>query len=231
VKLTRGSAGDARTLLAFRRRDPNLYSAAVGRGGGDRARRPGGRADPRLRQDLGSHREQAPRPRVLARWPPNVRTHTSAAGEDTLEEHPSRQSARSAGHGRCRASARCSCCHLNPTHNAGQLTSGGTGSLRRGGRRRRAQGRRSGQVPGGNSQSLDNLYGKILRIDPGRRATGRTRYRPTTRSRDGRRAGDLAVRTAQPVAVLLRPATNDPGSATSARTTGRRSTGPAGAPA
>jgi glucose/arabinose dehydrogenase len=57
--------------------------------------------------------------------------------------------------------------HADPHHNGGQLAFGrdrmlyvaiGDGGGHRGGG--------SAQVPGGNSQSLDNLYGKIVRIDP-----------------------------------------------------------------
>ena len=64
-----------------------------------------------------------------------------------------------------------------------------------------------GHASGGNGQSLDTLLGKILRIDPtpsgdapytvpGRQPVRRHRRRPP---------GDLGVRAAQPVAVLVRP--------------------------
>ena len=80
----------------------------------------------------------------------------------------------------------------------------------------------------GNGQSLGTLLGKILRIDP-RASGGRayTRPAPTTRSSAARGARDeiYALRAAQPVALLLRPARPATSrSATSARTRSRRST-------
>ena len=78
-------------------------------------------------------------------------------------------------------------------------------------RRRRRRGRPGpGHAAGGNGQSLDTLLGKILRIDPTPTASEpRTRCPPTTRSSGHARRppGDLGVRAAQPVAVLVRHAT------------------------
>jgi glucose/arabinose dehydrogenase len=95
--------------------------------------------------------------------------YTSAAGEDTLEEHAVTAGRRGQPVTIDPASKRTLFVlpHPNPTHNAGQLTFGRDGMLYvavgdGGGKK----GTGPGQVPGGNSQSLDNLYGKILRIDP-----------------------------------------------------------------
>ena len=59
----------------------------------------------------------------------------------------------------------------------------------------------------GNGQNLDTLLGKILRIDP--RQDGSRPYSVPEDNpfvgRAGARAGDLRLRPAQPVAVLVRP--------------------------
>ena len=95
-----------------------------------------------------------------------------------------------------------------PNHNGGQLAFGPDGMLYIGlGDGGVAGDIGAGHAPGGNGQSLGTLLGKILRIDPTpTRVTPRTRCRRTTRSSAARRAaGDLGVRPAQPVALLLRP--------------------------
>ena len=81
--------------------------------------------------------------------------------------------------------------------------------------------------PQNRAQNLGELLGKILRIDP--TPNGNAPYTiPADNPFVGHErcpSGDLDVRAAQPVALLVRPrdrATS--GSATSARTTGKRST-------
>ena len=61
-------------------------------------------------------------------------------------------------------------------------------------------------------QNLGSLLGKILRIDPRRRAAARPYTVPADNpfvGRDGARARDLRLRPAQPLALLLRPRTGD----------------------
>jgi glucose/arabinose dehydrogenase len=122
-----------------------------------------------LSDRLGRQREQG---LLGLTFSPNGRAlyvyFTSAAGENTLEEYRVRT-----GPGRPvrvdLASRRTLLveAHALPTHNGGHLAFGPDGMLYvaigdGGGHR----GEGPGQVPGGNSQSLDNLLGKILRIDP-----------------------------------------------------------------
>ena len=83
-----------------------------------------------------------------------------------------------------------------------------------------------GGDPDGNGQNLGALLGKILRIDPRRHGVA-----PYTIPADnpfvgqaGSAGRDLDVRTAQPVAVLVRPRPATCGSATSDRASTRRST-------
>jgi len=168
ARVTRG------TSLAFRRHDPNVYlTRQSGQVVPIRLGREPARAGPPildLRQNLGSHREQGLLGIVFS--PDGHRMYvyyTSPDGEDTLEEY----AVTSGRHGRPvtvdQASKRTLFVlpHPNPTHNGGQLAFGRDRMLYvavgdGGGKK----GDGPGQVPGGNSQSLDNLYGKILRIDP-----------------------------------------------------------------
>jgi glucose/arabinose dehydrogenase len=169
VKLTRVARTTGGTSLAFRRRDPNLYLA-----------RQQGQVVPITRgkvgapildvsDRLGSHREQGLL--GLAFSPTGRHAYvyfTSAAGENILEEylvtHRNRPPVR------FDASSRRTLLvvpHERPQHNGGQLAFGRDRMLYVGigdGGGHRGMG--PGQVPGGNSQSLDNLLGKILRIDP-----------------------------------------------------------------
>jgi glucose/arabinose dehydrogenase len=177
VKLTRVAHVTRGTSLAFRRRDSNLYLA---RQSGEVVpiRRAGRVGAPilDLGQDLGSHREQGLLGLVFS--PDGHRMYvyyTSAAGEDTLEEYAVSSGRRGRPVNVELATKRTLFVlpHPNPTHNAGQLTFGRDGMLYvavgdGGGKK----GTGPGQVPGGNSQSLDNLYGKILRIDPTRAEPG-----------------------------------------------------------
>jgi glucose/arabinose dehydrogenase len=174
VRLTRVAPVTRGTSLAFRRHDPYFYLARQsgqivpirtdGRGG--RAAAPV--LD--LRDDLGSHREQGLLGLVFS--PDGHRMYvyyTTAAGEDTLDEYAVTPGRRGRPITIDPASRRTLLAlpHPNPMHNGGQLTFGPDGMLYvavgdGGGKK----GDGPGQVPGGNSQSLDNLYGKILRIDP-----------------------------------------------------------------
>lgn len=93
---------------------------------------------------------------------------TGSTGENLLEEY--RVRARAGRPARVVADSRrlvLAIQHPGPTHNGGQIAFGPDGMLYLavgdgGGHR----GEGPGQVPGGNSQSLDTLLGKILRIDP-----------------------------------------------------------------
>jgi len=157
------------TALAWRRGDPTPYLA---RQQGQVVPLVDGRAGRPvldLAERVGQHREQGLLGLVFS---PNGRRmyvyFTSAAGEDTLVEYPVR-----ARPGRPirvdpeQGRTVLVVPHVLPTHNGGQLAFGPDGKLYvavgdGGGHR----GEGPGQVPGGNSQSLDNLLGKILRIDP-----------------------------------------------------------------
>ena len=70
----------------------------------------------------------------------------------------------------------------------------------------------SGGDPEGNGQSLSTLLGKMLRIDP--TPSGDSPYRVPADNpfvgRAGRTTGDLGLRLAQPVAVLVRPSDRRP---------------------
>jgi glucose/arabinose dehydrogenase len=171
VKLTRLARVTGGTSLTFRHRDPNLYltrqtGQVVPIG-------PDGRVGAPildLRQDLGSHREQGLLGLVFS--PDGHRMYvyyTSAAGEDTLEEYAVASGRRGRPVTVDPASKRTLFVlpHPNPTHNGGQLVFGRDHmlyvSVGDGGGKK---GDGPGQAPGGNSQALDNLYGKILRIDP-----------------------------------------------------------------
>jgi glucose/arabinose dehydrogenase len=171
VKLTRVARVSRGTSLAFRRRDRHVYLAR--QSGEVVPIRPDGRVGAPtldLRQDLGSHREQGLLGLVFS--PDGHRMYvyyTSATGEDTLEEYAVAPDRRGQPVTVDPESKRTLFVlpHPNPTHNAGQLAFGRDGLLYvavgdGGGKK----GEGPGQVPGGNSQSLDNLYGKILRIDP-----------------------------------------------------------------
>jgi glucose/arabinose dehydrogenase len=174
VKLTRVAHVTRGTSLAFRPHDPSAYLTRQSgqvvpiRLDGTRARAGAPILD--LRQDLGSHREQGLLGIVFS--PDGHRMYvyyTSPDGEDTLVEY----AVKPGRHGHPvtvdRASKRTLFVlpHPNPTHNGGQLAFGRDRmlyvSVGDGGGKR---GDGPGQAPGGNSQSLDNLYGKILRIDP-----------------------------------------------------------------
>ena len=93
---------------------------------------------------------------------------TATPGDNTLEEY--RVTARPGRPVRVDPASRRTLLvlgHEKPTHNGGQLAFGRDRMLYvavgdAGGHR----GVGPDQVPGGNSQSLDNLFGKILRIDP-----------------------------------------------------------------
>ena len=92
---------------------------------------------------------------------------TTGSGENTLTEYPIARRTSPARLDLDRARVLLVVPHAMPTHNGGQLAFGPDGMLYvavgdGGGHR----GEGSGQVPGGNSQSLDTLLGKILRIDP-----------------------------------------------------------------
>ena len=115
-----------------------------------------------------------------------------------------------------------------PNHNGGQLAFGPDGYLYLGlGDGGDAGDTGPGHAPGGNGQSLDTLLGKILRIapDPAPRDAG-TRCRPTTRSSTpptpSPRSGRTDCATRGGSRSTARPATS--GSATSVRTSTRRST-------
>ena len=86
-------------------------------------------------------------------------------------------------------------------HNGGQLAFGPDGYLYIG-----IGDGGSGGDPQGNGQNLDTLLGKILRIDVDARPR-RTRIPADNPfvGTSGRRAGDLGVRPAQPLALHLRP--------------------------
>ena len=174
VQLTRVARVTRGTSLAFRRHDPNAYltrqSGQVVPIRLDRTPARVGAPVLDLRQDLGSHREQGLLGIVFS--PDGHRMYvyyTSAAGEDTLEEY----TVTSGRHGHPvnvdPASKRTILVlpHPSPMHNGGQLAFGHDGmlyvSVGDGGGKK---GEGPGQVPGGNSQALDNLLGKILRIDP-----------------------------------------------------------------
>lgn len=169
LELTRVAKVTGGTSLAFRRGDPTLYlarqqgqvvpivDAKVGRPLLDVADR------------LGSQREQGLLGLVFS--PDGNRMYvyfTSAAGENTLEEY--RVRSRGEGPATIDVGSRRTLLtvgHEKPQHNGGQLAFGRDGMLYiamgdGGGHR----GTGPGQVPGGNSQSLDTLLGKILRIDP-----------------------------------------------------------------
>ena len=79
----------------------------------------------------------------------------------------------------------------------------------------------------GNAQNLGSPLGKILRIDP-KQSGGKAYTVPSDNpfvDRAGARGGDLQLRPAQPVALLVRPQDRRPDrSATSGRTRSRRST-------
>ena len=93
-------------------------------------------------------------------------------------------------------------------------------------RRRRRRRPGAGHAPGGNGQSLDTLLGQAPahRPDRERRAAVHDPGRQPVR-RWRRASGDLGLRAAQPVAVLVRPRRPATcGSPTSARTCTRRST-------
>jgi len=174
VELTRVARVTRGTSLAFRRRDPYAYltrqSGEVVPIRLDAKRPPVGAPVLDLRKDLGSHREQGLLGIVFS--PDGHRMYvyyTSADGEDTLEEYAVSSDRRGRPLTVDLASKRTLFVlpHPNPTHNGGQLTFGRDGLLYvavgdGGGKR----GDGPGQAPGGNSQALDNLYGKILRIDP-----------------------------------------------------------------
>jgi glucose/arabinose dehydrogenase len=174
VQLTRVARATRGTSLAFRRGDPNAY---LTRQSGEvvpiRLGRTPARVGPPvldLRQDLGSHREQGLLGIVFS--PDGHRMYvyyTSADGEDTLEEYAvtSRRRGRAVRVDTSSKRTLFQLPHPNPTHNGGQLVFGRDGMLYvavgdGGGKK----GDGPGQAPGGNSQALDNLYGKILRIDP-----------------------------------------------------------------
>jgi glucose/arabinose dehydrogenase len=171
VKLTRVARVTGGTSLAFRHRDPNLYLTR--QTGQVVPIAPDGRVGAPildLRQDLGSHREQGLLGLVFS--PDGHRMYvyyTSAAGEDTLEEYAVTSGRRGRPLSVDPASKRTLFVlpHPNPTHNGGQLVFGRDHmlyvSVGDGGGKK---GDGPGQAPGGNSQALDNLYGKILRIDP-----------------------------------------------------------------
>ena len=105
--------------------------------------------------------------------------------------------------------ARAACCSRTsrePNHNGGLLLFGPDGAalhrLRRR-RRRRRPARRARQRPEPRHVARQDPAHRPARA----RAAARTRSRPTTRSsaRSGAQAGDLRLRAAQPVALLVRP--------------------------
>ena len=169
AKVTRG------TSLAFRKGDRTLYLA---RQGGEVVpiTSAGHVGDPILDigSRIGTHREQGLLGLVFS--PDGQRMYvyyTSATGVDTLSEY------RVSPSGRRGVTVDVSSertllevPHPDPHHNGGQLAFGPDRMLYvavgdGGGHR----GAGPGQVAGGNSQSLENLLGKILRIDPTPTAT------------------------------------------------------------
>jgi glucose/arabinose dehydrogenase len=170
VKLTRLAKVTRGTALAFRHRDPVMYLA---RQGGQvvpiDARGRVGAPVLDIGNQIGSQREQGLLGLVFS---PDSRRmyvyYTSESGDVTLDEY--RVSSHRRGGVTVDASSRRTLLelpHPDPHHNGGQLAFGrdhmlyvaiGDGGGHRGDGRV--------QVPGGNSQSLDNLYGKIVRIDP-----------------------------------------------------------------
>jgi len=169
VKLTRVARVTGGTSLAFRHGDPTLYLARQqgvvvpirdGRAG---------RPILDLRDRIGSHREQGLLGLVFS---PNGRRmyvyYTTPQNENVLEEY--RVTGRDLPPVRVALASRRTLLvipHATAQHNGGHLAFGRDGKLYvavgdGGGHR----GKGPGQVPGGNSQSLDNLLGKILRIDP-----------------------------------------------------------------
>lgn len=164
AKVTRG------TSLAFRKGDPTLYLA---RQGGEIVpiTRAGHVGAPILDigSRIGTHREQGLLGLVFS--PDGQRMYvyyTSAAGVATLNEYRVTPNGRRAvGVDASSERTLLEIPHPDPQHNGGQLSFGPDRMLYvavgdGGGHR----GIGPGQVPGGNSQSLENLLGKILRIDP-----------------------------------------------------------------
>ncbi len=169
VQLTRVAKVTGGTAIAWRADDPIPYLA---RQTGDVVPLVDGRAGRPILDvgdRLGTQREQG---LLGLTFSPNGRRmyvyFTAADGANTLEEYPvTGRRDRPVRVAVDRRRTLLTVPHVKPTHNGGQLAFGRDGMLYvavgdGGGHR----GSGPGQVPGGNSQSLDTLLGKILRIDP-----------------------------------------------------------------
>lgn len=170
LRLTRIAKVPGGTSLAVRRGDDTLYLARqqgqVVPISGGRARRPILDVSDRI----GHAREQGLLGLVFA--PRGHRMYvyfTSSDNTNVLEEYAVRDRGRRGPVSVDTATRRTLLAvpHARPVHNGGQLAFGPDRmlyvSMGDGGGHR---GSGPGQVPGGNSQSLANLLGKILRIDP-----------------------------------------------------------------
>ena len=217
--------------LAWRRGRPDPLPRAPGRRRSCRSSTGGpGAPDPRRGRPTSAARRS--RASSASPSPPTgsgcTSTSPASDGREPARGVPGRDRERDADPGRPRQRARTVLAipHPEPTHNGGQLAFGPDGMLYLavgdgGGHR----GEGPGQVPGGNSQSLDTLLGKILRIDPTPSGD-----RPYTVPADNPYAAGgghpeiwhHGLRNPWRFSFDRRPATS--GSATSARTTGRRST-------
>lgn len=169
IQLTRVAKVTGGTSIAWRADDPIPYLA---RQTGDVVPLVDGRAGRPILDvgdRLGTQREQG---LLGLTFSPNGRRmyvyFTAADGANTLEEYPvTGRRDRPVRVAVDRRRTLLTVPHVKPTHNGGQLAFGRDGMLYvavgdGGGHR----GSGPGQVPGGNSQSLDTLLGKILRIDP-----------------------------------------------------------------
>jgi glucose/arabinose dehydrogenase len=169
ARLERIASVTGGTSLAWRRGDPIPYLALQA---GQVVPLVGGKAGPPV-LDVGDRlaRQREQGLLGLAFSPDGRRLYvylTASTGEDVLEEYPVDD--RGTGPVRVDAAGRrvvLAIPHPGATHNGGQIAFGADGmlylSVGDGGGHK---GEGPGQVPGGNSQSLDTLLGKIVRIDP-----------------------------------------------------------------